>query len=143
MGSDHISGVNGATIMLVGFDKKQILKRRLEAAGAQVIAVSDAAAALACARQACVDAAVLVSQGSLIDDTETVFNLRDLNRSMEIILLVDRVSGERNRQLRQLIQHPIERTTVATRRDMKKQLSEMLAEPRVDSPSRRGGRWRS
>ena len=117
---------NDSAIMLVGCDKKQILKRRLEAAGAHVIRVSNGAAALEYARHASLRAAVLVSRGALIDDAETVFNLRDLNRGMQIILLVERVKGERKRLLQQLIEHPIEGTTVITRREMQKQLSRIL-----------------
>lgn len=124
--SGKSTGVKGSKVMLVGCDKNQILKRRLEAAGAQVIRVSDGAAALDCARHALLQAAVLVSRGALIDDAETVFNLRDLNRSMEIIILVDRRTGERSRLLRQLIEHPIEHTRVVTRRQMQKQLGVIL-----------------
>lgn len=113
--------------MIIGCDKKQILKRRLEAAGAEVIRAPDAATALDCARHAPVRAAVLVSRGALIDDTETVFNLRDLNPSMVIVLLVDRLSGARSRRLRQLMEHPIQGTQVVTRRQMQKQLGVILA----------------
>lgn len=120
--------------MLVGCDKKQILQKRLEAAGARVIRVSNGAAALDCVRHADLHAAVLVSKGALIDDTEIVFNLRDLNRALRIILLVDRVKGERKRLLQQLIEHPIEGTKVVTRREMQKELSGLLAGP----PARTG-----
>ena len=129
--------------MLVGCDKKQILRRRFKAAGARVISVSDATAALDCARHEFLQAAVVVSQRALIDDTETVFNLHDLNRSLEVILLVDRMTWERNRLLRQLIEHPIEGTRLVTWRQMQKQPSVMLAgDRRLDPRSRRGCRWR-
>jgi hypothetical protein len=58
----------------------------------------------------------------LINVAETVFNLRDLNRSMEIIILVDRLGKQTNRFLRQLLEHPIEGTQILTRRQLQKQL---------------------
>jgi hypothetical protein len=109
--------------MLVGLDEKEVLRRRLEAAGARVIRAGNGTAALDCARHQSLDAVVLVSTGALIDDAETAFNLRDLNRRMEIIIVVDRISPERGRLLRQLVEHPIAGTRVVTRRMMQKQLN--------------------
>ena len=107
--------------MLVGLDKKESLKRRLEGAGARVVQAGNGTAALDCARRQPLDAVVLVSTGALIDDAETAFNLRDLNRTMEIIILVHRI--ERGRLLRHLLEHPIEGTRIVTRRMMQKQLN--------------------
>jgi DNA-binding response OmpR family regulator len=104
---ENSSTVQGERIMLVGCDKKHILQKRLEAAGAQVIRVSDGSAALDYARRERLHAAVLVSKGALIDDAEIVFNLRDLHRELRIFLLIDRVKGERKRLLQQLMEHPI------------------------------------
>lgn len=126
MGSDSKRGTTGKTIMLVGCDRKRILQRRLEAAGARVIRFSDGAAALDCARRTPLYTAVLVSKGALIDDAEIVLNLRDLNCAMEIVILIDRVKGARKRLLQQLMEHPIEGTKVFTRRQLQKQLSTIL-----------------
>ena len=113
--------------MLVGFDAKQVLERRFQSAGARVTRVSDGAAALERARHQVFDAAVLVSKGSLINVAETAFNLRDLNRSMAITIVVDRLGTQTNRFLRQLLEHPIEGTQIVTRRQLQKQLHDRLA----------------
>ena len=69
------------------------------------------------------DAAVLVSTGSLVNVADTAFNLRDLNRSIEIIILVNRLGPRSNRFLRPLLEHPIERTRVLTRRQLQRELT--------------------
>src|SRR5688572_26998851 len=117
----HASGI-GIRIMLVGIDNKQIIEKRLQAAGCKVIKVADEETALDQVRHEVFDKAVMVSKGSLIDIAETIFNLRDLNRSIEIIILVDRLSKQPNRFLRQLLQHPIEGTQIMTRRQLQKAL---------------------
>jgi hypothetical protein len=108
--------------MLVGIDNKQIVEKRLQAAGWRVLKVTDDEEALDHARHEIFDKAVMVSKGSLINIAETIFNLRDLNRSIEIIILVDRWSKQPNRFLRQLLQHPIEGTQIMTRRQLQKAL---------------------
>jgi hypothetical protein len=108
--------------MLVGIDSKQVIEKRLQAAGCRVIKVADEETALDQVRREVFDKAVLVSKGSLINIAETIFNLRDLNRSMEIILLVNRVGKQPNRFLRQLVQHPIEGAQIMTRRQLQKLL---------------------
>jgi hypothetical protein len=111
-----------ARIMLVGADEKKLLERRLQAAGCQVIIANDRQEALDYARHEAFQAAVLVSKGSLINVAETIFNLRDLNGSMEIIVIVDRLDKPTNRFLRQLIEHPISGTQILTRRQLQRRL---------------------
>lgn len=108
--------------MLVGIDNKQILEKRLRAAGCQVIRVTDEEMALDQVRHAVFDKAIMVSTGSLINMAEMIFNLRDLNRSMEIIILVDRPGKHNSRLLRQLLQYPIAGTQIMTRRQLQKAL---------------------
>jgi hypothetical protein len=122
MSSEINANGRGGKIMLVGADDKQILERRLQAAGCQVIKVNDREQALDHARHEAFDATVLVSRGSLINVAETIFNLRDLNGSMKIIILIDRLEKPTNRFLRQLIEHPIAGTQILTRRQLQKQL---------------------
>ena len=117
----HASGV-GNRIVLVGFDNKKILEKRLQAAGCQVIKVTDEETALDQVRHKVFDKAVVVSTGSLINIAEMIFNLRDLNRSIKIIILVDRLGKHTDRLLRQLLQHPIEGTQIMTRRQLQKAL---------------------
>jgi hypothetical protein len=122
MSSEIKANGRGGRIMLVGCDDKHILERRLRAAGCQVVKVNDNQEALDHARHEILDTTVLVSRGSLINVTETILNLRDLNHSMAIILLVDRLGKPTNRFLRQLIDHPIAGTQILTRRQLQKQL---------------------
>jgi hypothetical protein len=118
-----------ARILLVGLDHNQILEKRFKAAGCQVVKVIDNEAAIDHARHEALDTAVLVSSGSLINVAETIFNLRDLNRSMEIILLVDRLGPHSSRFLRQLLEHPIEGTRILTRRQLQKKLHSFSQSP--------------
>src|SRR5688500_15689808 len=122
MSSDSYASGIGNKIMLVGIDNKQIVERRLLAAGFQVIKVTDEETALNQARHEVFDKAVMVSTGSLINIAEMIFNLRDLNRSMEVIVLVDPQGKHTNRLLRQLLQHPIEGMQIMTRRQLQKEL---------------------
>ena len=110
-------------MMLVGSDDSQILERRFKAAGYQVLTVADSLTAIEHARREPLDTAVLVSTGSLVNVADTVFNLRDLNRSVEIIILVNRLGPRSGRFLRTLLDHPIERTRVLTRRQLQRELT--------------------
>lgn len=111
-----------AKIMLVGSDYKQIIERRFQAAGCRVVKVGSSEAAFDQVRRQAFDVTVLVSQGSLINVAETVFNLRDINDNMEIIIIVERLGKQANRFMRQLLEHPIEGTQIVTRRQLQKQL---------------------
>lgn len=110
-------------LILVGLDHSQILERRFKAAGYEVLTVRDGMAAIDHTRHEPLDTAVLVSSGSLVNVADTVFNLRDLNRSMEIIILVNRVGPRSSRFLRPLLEHPIEGTRVLTRRQLQRELA--------------------
>jgi hypothetical protein len=121
MSSASDDGKQGKMI-LVGFDQSQILERRFKAAGYQVLTVTDVLMAIEHARREPLDTAVLVSTGSLINVADTALNLRDVNRSMEIIILVNRLGPHSNRFLRPLLEHPIERTRVLTRRQLQREL---------------------
>ena len=89
--------------------------------------VADSLTAIEHARREPLDTAVLVSTGSLVNVADTVFNLRDLNRSVEIIILVNRLRPRSGRFLRTLLEHPIERTRVLTRRQLQRELTASCA----------------
>lgn len=114
-------------MMLVGLDQSRILERRFKAAGYQVLTVADSLTAIEHARREPLDTAVLVPTGSLVNVADTVFNLRDLNRSVEIIILVNRLGPRSGRFLRPLLEHPIERTRVLTRRQLQRELTASCA----------------
>jgi hypothetical protein len=121
-------------MILVGLDHSQILERRFKAAGYEVLTVTDGPTAIEHARREPLDAAVLVSTGSLVNVADTAFNLRDLNRSMDIIILVNRLSPHSSRFLRPLLEHPIERTRVLTRRQLQRELKPSLARQQHAAP---------
>jgi hypothetical protein len=122
MSSENSAHSTCGKIMLVGLDSHHILEKRLQAAGWQVVKVDGEEAALERARHEVFDKAVMVSKGSLINVAEAIFNLRDLNRGIEIIVLVDRIGKQSSRFLRQLLEHPIEGTQIMTRRQLQRQL---------------------
>jgi hypothetical protein len=130
------AGAETGKILLVGLDYNQLLEKRFVHAGYEVVAVTDGPAAMERARAEPLTVAVVVSSGSLINMAETIFNLRDVNGSIEIMLIVDRLGRRVSRFLRQLIEHPIEGTRILTRRQLQKQLhglsphSPPLARPR-------------
>ncbi|HEY1234359.1 MAG TPA: hypothetical protein VGH22_13365 [Candidatus Binatia bacterium] len=107
-------------MMLVGLDQSHILEKRLKAAGYEVFTVSDGLTAIEHVRREPLDFAVLVSSGSLVNVADTAFNLRDLNRLMEIIILVNRLRPRSSRFLRPLLE---QRTRVLTRRQLQKELN--------------------
>jgi DNA-binding response OmpR family regulator len=119
-------GVQGKSnvqrIMLVGRDHNQILRKRFQSVGWEVVAVDDSRNAIERARHESFDTTIVLSSGSALNVAETIFNLRDLNRSMEIILLVDRQAKHPNRFLRRLIEHPIGGTRILTRRQLRHDL---------------------
>jgi len=123
------AGARTGKILLVGLDYNQLLEKRFADAGYEVVAVSDGAAAIERARAEALTVAVVVSSGSLINMAETIFNLRDVNRSIEIVLIVDRLGRRVSKFLRQLIEHPIEGTRIVTRRQLQKQLHAPHASP--------------
>jgi hypothetical protein len=109
-------------VILVGPEDEAILENRLRAAGCEVVTVTDGRTAFERAHRESFDGAVLVSRGLLINVTETIFNLRDINPSMEIIVVLDRGSRYSSRFLKQLLSHPIPGTKVLTRRQLQERL---------------------
>ncbi|MDZ4344372.1 MAG: hypothetical protein U1E51_18275 [Candidatus Binatia bacterium] len=109
-------------IILVGSEDETTLERRLRAAGCEVVTVTDGRTAFERVHREPFDGAVLVSRGLLLNVTETIFNLRDINPSMEIIVVLDRGSRYSSRFLKQLLSHPIPGTQVLTRRQFQARL---------------------
>src|SRR5690349_14379061 len=122
MAGHAMVGAKTGKILLVGLDYKQLVEKRFTNAGYEVVAIHDGAAAIERAREEPFTGAVVVSSGSLINMAETIFNLRDINSSIEIMLIVDRLGRRISRFLRQLIEHPIEGTRILTRRQLQRQL---------------------
>src|SRR3972149_10965334 len=109
-------------VILVGAEDETILEKRLRAAGCEVVTVTDGRTAFERVHHEPFAGAVLVSRGLLITVTETIFNLRDINPSMEIIVVLDRGSEYSSRFLKQLLSHPIPKTRLLTRRQLQERL---------------------
>jgi hypothetical protein len=122
-------------IMLIGSDQNGTLEKRFQTAGYQVIAVKEPDEAIDHARHEVFDIAVVVSAGSVINDAETIFNLRDFNPSIEIVVLIESWRKSSDRFVRQFIEHPIERTRILTRRELQKQLLSASPPPTTGAPS--------
>ncbi|MGH7826754.1 MAG: hypothetical protein ACREQ7_16470 [Candidatus Binatia bacterium] len=75
--------------MLVCSNPSDEVNKCLRATGCEVIRVNDGETAIVQAQHAIFDLAVLVSTGEAMDLAETVFNLRDISRSMQIIIISD------------------------------------------------------
>ena len=116
------AGLTSGKLMLIGFDHQQILERRFQAANWRVLAIADSQAAVDHARHEPFDVAVVIARGSMINIAEVIFNLRDINRSTQIVILVERLGAHASQPLRQLIEHPIERTRILTRRQLQRQI---------------------
>jgi len=113
-------------LLLVGQDHDQVLERRFHAANWHVVTMADCQSAVDQTRHEPFDVAVVVARGSLISTAEVVFNLRDINQSIEIVILVERRGVHTSRLLRQLIEHPLERSRILTRRQLQKQMLRLL-----------------
>jgi CheY-like chemotaxis protein len=111
-----------AKILLIGADRNKIVEKRLQAAGCRVALSEDGPTAANLVRHQSFAVAVLLSKGSLLNAAETVLNLRDLNRNLEIIVLIDRRAKDSDRYLRQLREHPIDGTKIMTRRQLQRYL---------------------
>lgn len=80
---------NLGKIMLVCSDAWAEVEECLLAVGHRVVKVRDGNFAVVRARREFFDTAVLVSTGKAIDLAETFFALRDINESMNIIIIAD------------------------------------------------------
>ena len=72
--------------MLVGTEDLTKVQKCLSASGRHVVKVSSGKVAVSRAEREIFDAAVIVSTGDEMDLAETVFNLSDIRRSMQIII---------------------------------------------------------
>jgi DNA-binding response OmpR family regulator len=109
-------------IIVIGEDHSRALEKQLRTAGYDVISAVDRKAALAFTRHETIHRALVVSQGSLVNVTETVVCLKDLCPTMKIVILLHRATKPTNRFLRQMLDHPIEGSEIMTRRELRQHL---------------------
>ena len=80
-------------ILLVSTEACDDVEECLERTDCEVIKVRDGIAAVDRAKHAMLDAVILVSAGRAMDRAETALNLRDINPTMEIILIAGHNRG--------------------------------------------------
>jgi hypothetical protein len=107
------------------------LEERLVRSGCFTITVDNGAAAIRRAKHESIDTALLVSTGKEMDIAETALNLRDVNSSLEIIIIVKRKLSPQQAQT-EVIQHAIPQTRALTIQE----LSEYLSGQRGGEPAR-------
>jgi len=78
-----------AKALLVGAERSGEVTQWLARAGCAVTSVADGTAAVQAARRETFDLAIIVSTGETMDLLETLFNLRDINDPMEIVIVTD------------------------------------------------------
>jgi DNA-binding response OmpR family regulator len=83
-------------ILLVCADHCASVEKRLGSAGCVVNKAGEGSAAVDRARREMFDAAVIVSTGSEMDLAETVFNLRDVSSSLQILIVADGIGSSRD-----------------------------------------------
>ena len=121
--SDNL-GQTSATenILLFGDDPKEIMKKRLQNAGAEVTRAASGSEVLELARHRSFKQAVLLANSSLANAAEIAFNLHDLNGSIKIFIIIDSRWKNSHRSLKQLYDHPIAGTEILMRRQLQRQL---------------------
>jgi PleD family two-component response regulator len=104
-------------------------------AGCHVTKIAQGAAALESVKHDVIDAVILISTGSEMDVTETALNLRDVDPSVEIIIIADRESTEDTAPETKTITYAIPKTRVFTASQLEHYLksAEWKAKPAVRS----------
>ncbi|HTN70211.1 MAG TPA: hypothetical protein VMO00_03895, partial [Methylomirabilota bacterium] len=111
-------------VLLVGSRACARVEELLVRSGWRVVKVNGGARAVGRAKHEALRAAVLISTGPEMDLTETALNLRDIQPSLEIIIVADGAVEEADRT--DTVAHAIPKTRVLTSRE----LNDYLASPK-------------
>jgi len=117
-------------IMLVCSDPCDEVEKCLLAAGYWVVKVGDGQAAVSRAERELFDAAVVVSTGKTMDVAETVFNLRDINGSMQIVIVADRGDINQSAIVKEIVARLTPNTQALTIAELENQLAPLKSSGR-------------
>jgi len=117
-------------IMLVCSEACDEVGKCLLDAGCWVIKLSSGQAAVSRAQRENFDAAVLVSTGKVMDLAETVLNLRDLNESMQIVVVAEQGTTKNNSFAKALLAHPFPGIQLLTVAQLASQLTPLRSSGR-------------
>ncbi|HXV80833.1 MAG TPA: hypothetical protein VEG60_13220 [Candidatus Binatia bacterium] len=118
-------------IMLVCSETCDEVEQFLLSAGRRVVKLNSGEAAISRAQRENFDAAVLVSTGKAMDLAETVLNLRDINGSMQIVVVTERDIIQKNDLLaKALAAYPVPGTQLLTVAQLESQFTPLGASER-------------
>ena len=106
--------------MLVGSAIPPPLMELLLDTGSRVTKLPSGKTAVSHAQRERFDAAIIVSTGEEMDLAETVLNLRDINRSMQVIIVSDRGDARDGAIPKQALVRFVQNAKVMTMKELKK-----------------------
>jgi len=119
-------------IMLVCSEACDEVETCLLSAGCWVVKLNSGEAAISRAQREKFDAAVLVSTGKGMDLAETVLNLRDVNESMQIVVVTKPDSIKNDFFRKTLVAHPVPGTQLLTIAQIESQFMPLRTSERQD-----------
>ncbi len=108
--------------MVVGSEIPRSLNPILRASRSVITIIPSGELAVARAQREMFDAVILLSTGEEMDLTETMFNLRDISNSMELIILSDHTTTNSAVPRKTLVNF-VSNATVMTTRELEKHLN--------------------
>ena len=110
-------------ILLVGSDASHDVEKQFVHADCHVVKTNAGAAAVGYAKRNSFSAAVLMSTGREMDLAETALNLRDIQPSLEIIILVDRTPDKEMEVQADAVLRAIPKSRILPKSDLKSYLA--------------------
>jgi PleD family two-component response regulator len=80
--------------MLVSSERSDLMEKRLQHSGLELVKVQDGESAIQRVHRAMFDLIVVASTGSVMDTAETVLNLKDIRPRTEIVIIQDSPGSE-------------------------------------------------
>ncbi len=109
-------------VMLVGPEIPDQLLQVVLDTGARVTTLPNGKTAVSHAHHETFDVAIIVSTGEEMDLAETVFNLRDVNRSMQVIIVSERSDVNEGAIPKKALVRLVPNTKVMTAQELKRHL---------------------